>query len=353
MNFFIQRLTYKNDIEEIYRIRLQKLKSRCYKMCTAVSYSAKRHYFGRTLDLEYSFDEKVTVVPRNFPLKFKYCKTQKSHFAIIGMATVCDGYPLYYDAVNEHGLCIAALNFPISAHFTSCKEGVKNIATFEVIPYILGKYESADMAMREMRTLNITNDPFSSTMLAATLHWIICDKHNCYTVEKTKEGLKIYENDVGVLTNEPSFDFHRKNLSLYMNVSPKSAKNEFSKKIKISPFSKGMGALGLPGDNSSCSRFIRAAFNTLNREFESGEGGVTDFFNIMSSVFVTRGSVVEAEKSVVSLYTSCIDADDGVYYYSSEKNRQICAVAMKREELDSSELICYDLEKGENIKSQN
>ena len=69
-------------------------------MCTAVSFTTKDHYFGRNLDLEVSFGEQVVVTPRNFPLPYRCLPTQDTHLALIGMATVVDGYPLYYEAAN-------------------------------------------------------------------------------------------------------------------------------------------------------------------------------------------------------------------------------------------------------------
>ena len=73
-------------------------------MCTAIVYSAGGdHYFGRNLDLEYSYDETVTITPRNHPICFRRAKTLHQHYALIGMAYVTDGYPLYYEAINEIG----------------------------------------------------------------------------------------------------------------------------------------------------------------------------------------------------------------------------------------------------------
>ena len=80
-------------------------------MCTAATYKTKDFYMGRTLDYEFAYGEEVTVMPRNYPLHFRYMGDMSEHFAIIGMAHVADNYPLYYDAVNEKGLGMAGLNF--------------------------------------------------------------------------------------------------------------------------------------------------------------------------------------------------------------------------------------------------
>ena len=106
-------------------------------MCTAISYKTKSHYFGRNLDLEYSYKESVTVTPRNFPLSFRTEREFARHYAMIGMAYVKDGYPLYYDAVNERGLCMAGLSFAGNAVYLEEKDDKYNVAPFELIPWVL------------------------------------------------------------------------------------------------------------------------------------------------------------------------------------------------------------------------
>ena len=86
-------------------------------MCTCINLKTKDYYFGRNLDLEYRFYEKVVITPRDYEFKLKVQQPFKTKYAIIGMATVIDNYPLYADATNEKGLSIAALNFPDNAYY--------------------------------------------------------------------------------------------------------------------------------------------------------------------------------------------------------------------------------------------
>ena len=102
-------------------------------MCTAISFNADNHYFGRNLDLEFCYNETVTITPRNFAFGFRKTNTIKSHYAIIGVATVAENYPLYYDATNEKGLSIAGLNFPENAYYNRVDDTKINIAPFELI----------------------------------------------------------------------------------------------------------------------------------------------------------------------------------------------------------------------------
>ena len=111
-------------------------------MCTAVTYKTDHFYFGRTLDYDFSYCEEITFCPRIFRLSLRNGKRIDCHYAIIGMAYVKDGFPLYYDAVNEKGLCMAGLNFPENACYFPTREDRVNITQFELLPYILCKCES-------------------------------------------------------------------------------------------------------------------------------------------------------------------------------------------------------------------
>lgn len=324
-------------------------------MCTAVTYKTKDFYFGRTLDYEFSYGEEVTVTPRNYPISFRNGKTIDAHYALIGMAHLEDGYPLYYDAVNEKGLGMAGLNFVGNACYSEETEGADNIAQFEIIPWVLVQCRSVKEAKELLAHTNITGTPFNDRLPAAQLHWIIADRNEAITVESVKAGLKIYDNPAGVLANNPPFDEQMFNLNNYMRLSPKNPVNSFSDKLNLSAYSRGMGALGLPGDLSSQSRFVRAAFTKLNAvSGESENESISQFFHIIGSVDQQRGCCeLDGGKFEITIYTSCCNADKGIYYYTTYENHQITAVDMHRENLDSAQLIRYPLITGEQIMRQN
>lgn len=324
-------------------------------MCTAATYKTKDFYFGRTLDYEFSYGDEVTVMPRNYPINFRAAGGLEKHYAIIGMAHVAGGYPLFYDAINEKGLGMAGLNFVGNAFYRDEAEGKDNVAQFEFIPWILARCATLDEARAFLEKVNITNTPFSDKLPTAQLHWIIADRNGAITVESVKEGIKIYDNPVGVLTNNPPFDEQLFRLNDYMHLSPKSPQNLFSDKLELKTYSRGMGALGLPGDLSSQSRFIRVAFTKMNSVSGSSESeSVSQFFHILGSVDQQRGCCeLDGGKYEITLYTSCCNADKGIYYYTAYENHQITAVDMHRENLDGTSLSRYPLITGEQIKMQN
>lgn len=323
-------------------------------MCTAITYKTKDHYFGRTLDLEYSYHETVTVTPRNFPFVFRNGETLADHAAIIGMATVETGYPLYYEAANEWGLAMAGLNFPGNAHYFPFVQGKKNISPFEFIPWILCQCRNLDEAEACLGEINLWESPFNEQMPLSPLHWIIADKDRSITVECVAEGLKLYENPVGVLTNNPCFDYHMTHLSEYLNLTALTPNNRFGE-VELVPYCKGMGAMGLPGDLSSSSRFVRAAFVKLNSvSGESEKESISQFFHILGSVEQQRGCVkLDDGKYEITGYTSCMNTDKGIYYYTTYENQCISAVDMHSCDLDGEELYKYPLIKEQVINWQN
>ena len=324
-------------------------------MCTAATYRTDDFYMGRTLDYEFSYGEEITVMPRNFPLSFRHGGGTDRHYAIIGMAHVADGYPMYYDAVNEKGLGMAGLNFAASARYSEPEDGKQNVAQFEFIPWVLSQFASLGQARSAIEKINLVGTTYDSRYPAAKMHWIIADKSGAITVEPTESGLKIYDNAPGVLTNEPPFDMQLFNLNNYMRLSPKQPENSFSDALDLGTYSRGMGGLGLPGDLSSMSRFVRAAFTKLNSLSGSGEAeSVGQFFHILGSVEQVRGCCeVAQDKYEITIYTSCFNADKGVYFYTTYNNRRITAVDMHRENLDSDSLARYPMLDKEDVLRQS
>lgn len=320
-------------------------------MCTAISIN---NFFGRNLDYEYNFGEKICITPRNYPVKFTNGLYINSHYAIIGMALNVNNYPLYFDASNEVGLSMAGLNFPHNACYNKNINNKINVSSYEFILYILTQSDSVLSAKKLISNINITDDKFSKDLPPTPLHWIISDKKQSITIEQTKDGLKIFDNPVEVLTNSPAFDIQLFNLNNYMSLTSDEVKNRFSDCVNLSEYSRGMGAIGLPGDFSSMSRFVRASFVKLNSPYADNENEmILNFFHILYSVYQYKGCVKIGDKFEFTQYTSCCDTDKGIYYYTSYNNFNINAVDMHKENLDSDKLISYELINKQKIYYQN
>lgn len=323
-------------------------------MCTAVTYLSADHYFGRNLDLEYSYQETVTVTPRNFPLPFRRCDPMHTHYAMIGMAMISNNYPLYYDATNEHGLSMAGLNFPGNAVYHPEQDGCRNITPFELIPWILGQCKTVSEAIPLLKGLNLLNTDFSAEFPLSPLHWILADRNRAITIEPLRSGIVIYDNPVGILTNNPPFDYHMHNLKNYLHLSSAEPVNRFAPQIQLLPYSRGMGAYGLPGDLSSASRFVKAAYTKLNSLSDRAEAAsVSQFFHILNSVAQQYGCVQVGDSYEKTVYSSCCNTDQGIYYYTTYENIQITGIHLHHEDLNTDSLVSYPLIRHQQFKMMN
>ena len=311
-------------------------------MCTAISFHPDSHCFGRTLDLEQDCIGTIVITPRNYPLPFRRLPERKTHLAIIGMAAVSQGYPLYYDAMNEVGLCAAGLLFAGSAHYLPESPEKTNVSPFELIPFLLSQCATAAQARAMLANVNLAAIPFSDALPLSPMHWMISDGRESIVVEPTVQGLSIHDNPIHVLTNNPSFEDQLTNLTQYMQLSPHAPRNTLFPDADLTLFSRGMGAIGLPGDWSSPSRFVRAAYiRATSLCGNSDEDAIRQFFHMLSAVHHVRGSVMVDGKPEITQYASCMHAKSGVYYYTTYDRSIITGVDMRRENLDDAQLIEY------------
>ena len=277
----------------------------------------KSAFFGRNLDLDYHYSESIVIVPRNFHYNFG-----KSRFAVIGTAFLKEGYPLFYDGMNEKGLCAAGLNFPESAVYLPEREGFLNVASFDLIPWILSTCSNLSEAKEKLRRTNVLNTNFSENLPATPLHWIFADKTGSIVAEPRENGLEIYENPVDVLTNEPPFPKHLENLG----------------KIEGAFFKNNL---------SSEERFAKAVFMKKNCVFEK------DFVNRFFKILESLGKTELKENRKKTVYSSCMDIENGIYYYKTYENSRTVAVSLKKENLCGEKIVSYPMRFENDIFYQN
>lgn len=323
-------------------------------MCTAISFSAKSHYFGRNLDLEYSYGESVVITPRRFPFFLSGGGRLSEHHAFIGTATVVDGYPLYYDATNEAGLSMAGLNFVGNAHFYPPRNDGTDIAQFELIPYILGTCATVGEAGKALEKINLVATPYSPELPPSSLHYMIADRERAIVFEPTVSGVRIYDDPAGVLTNNPPFPFQLENLRMHLGLTASEPEVRFGGALGLSFVSRGMGAFGLPGDASSPSRFVRAAFMRANSvRPQTDMGAVSHFFHLLGSVEQVEGSVRLEDGLERTQYSSCCNTDTGVYYYKTYENSRITAVSLASADVDGGTLSVFPFRTREDVRYEN
>lgn len=323
-------------------------------MCTAITYKTDKFYVGRNLDYEFDYGQKILITPRNKVLPFNHADKSEKHYAIIGMGIEENGFPLYFDAVNEKGLAVAGLNFVGNAFYSSIKENKLNLAQFEFVPYILASCANIKEVKKILSKLNIDNESFSEKYPPSQLHWLIADKNECITVESLKDGLHVYENIPGVLTNNPPFEMQMFNLNNYMSLSNQNPTNKFSEKLNLNTYSRGMGAIGLPGDLSSSSRFVKCCFTKLNSRNKADEiSSISQFFHILTSVEQQMGCCeVKKGEYEYTIYSSCMNCDEGIYYYTTYFNHRINAINMFDFDLEGSQIYQKEIINTEDINYQ-
>lgn len=324
-------------------------------MCTCITMKTRDVYFGRTMDIHYRFGEQVAVTPRGFQFPLKTGGSFEIWYAMIGMASVYNGCPLYAEATNEKGLSMAGLNFPENAWYGQPVPSRRNLTPYEFLPWVLGTFATLDEVKRELPSVWLIDVPVDENTPTAPLHWMISDGTGSVVVEQTKDGFHIYDNPYGVLTNNPVFPFHQTNLNNYMNLTSQPPQNRFCSKLDLAPFGNGMGAMGLPGDTSPTSRFVRACFNKANSVCGSSEDeSVSQFFHILDSVWLVRGStMLKGNVCNVTTYACCVNTNKGIYYYKTYSNSQITAVRLTDENINAHAPTLYPLEEQQQVRYMN
>ena len=326
-------------------------------MCTAISFSSNNnHYFGRNLDLNYPFKESIIVTPRKYEIRFKCLEPMKDHYAIFGVGISKFDYPLYFDCINEYGLGFAGLNFPEFAKFSKPIEGKINIQPYELPLYMLGKYKTVKEVKEAFKNVYLSNIPLDEKLPVSTLHFIFSDSTGSIVVEQTSDGLKIYDNKFNVLTNNPPFYFHELNVNQYLNLTTKEPSNRFTNKFELKPFSKAMGSVGLPGDSSSISRFVKATYLLANidryeNRVDADSLNVNQAFHVLNNVSTLKGeSIMDDGSEEYTVYSSIYDANNQQVYVKTYENNCLQVFNLKNVDLLDNKLSQFEISHNEETK---
>lgn len=313
-------------------------------MCTGVRFSDGQGnmYFGRNLDWSTPYGQKVIITPRGYKYQTAFLGENKKSPALIGMGIVAENTPLYFDCANENGLAIAGLNFPGYAKYEDAPiDGKTNVAAYEFPLWMVLNFDTVDEAEKALRNVAIVAKPINDQYPVSQLHWIVGDAKRSIVVEYTANGMEIFENDVDVLTNQPSYDWHKENLRNYMNLSPQMPKEVEWGKAKVTAFGSGSLMRGIPGGFYSTDRFIRAAYLNTHYPVQSGEAAnVSRLFHTLTGVaMIDGGAAMEDGAFEKTIYTGGYSAATQTYYYNTYENPAIKSVALKEQQFDSTELI--------------
>ncbi len=314
-------------------------------MCTAIRFTDDQGamYAGRNLDWECGYGQGVTVTPRNYLRR--YCFEQpKTGYAIVGTCIIANDLPLYFDCGNEKGLYVAGLNFPGYAEYEKeAVDGKTNIAAYEFSLWVASTFASVDEAEEALKDVAIVAKPINDDYPVSYLHYFICDSHRSIVVEYMSDGMHIHHNDVDVLTNQPTFDWHCENLRNYLNLSPEYVPSTTWDKAQLAPYGSGGQLVGLPGSNYSPDRFVRAAYYNTHYPVQSGEQpNIVRLLRTLLSVVQTLGGAkMEDGRYEYTLYTSGYSAQSQTYYVSLYEDPAIRAYPLDACSLETCELFTF------------
>lgn len=269
-------------------------------MCTAITLktSENHHLVGRNFDIHPMNDLSVALVPREFEYVNRVTNEEmKTKYAVLGMGLFYENHILFCDGVNEKGLsCLMLQLSKFSTWSHKIRKDKVNIAPYDVAFWVLSNFSTISELMEGLKQLNIVALSDDQTALSTEIHWLVSDTSGqSIVIERTRDKLTVYNNKVGVLANSPTFDWHLNNLDCYINVKSEQPEETKWGQQMLSPYSNGFGTIGLPGDFSSPSRFVKAAF--LRNHVNVGE---SECFHILDNFVVPRGWLrLQKEKSVI------------------------------------------------------
>ena len=301
-------------------------------MCTGIRFTdtAGNMFFGRNLDWTQGYGERVVATPPSaqVPAAFTRPYDRATGHAVIGVGIVVAGIPLYFDCGNDQGLAVAGLNFPQSARYAAEPAGgTVNVAAYEFPFWVARNFAAVDEVRRALAHVTVVAKPVNEQLPVANLHWIVADKTASIVVECLEDGLRVWENDVDVLTNEPDFGWHRQNVRNYLMLDENEPAHATWGAATLNPFGSGMGMQGVPGDYSGPARFVKVAFVNNHYPQQKGEAAnVTRLFRTLGSVAVPEGCARMADGAYEkTLYTSCFSASTLTYYHATYDDPQIRA----------------------------
>lgn len=314
-------------------------------MCTAMTLQTTEGetFFGRTMDFSFPLDPELYIVPRNYIWS---CNSKSAkilnQYSFMGIGQDISDL-IFVDGVNEMGFAAAVLYFPGYAHYETEDYPNTNkisIAAIELVKFLLGMCASVSQAESMMQNITIIGVEDSLTNSVAPLHWMITDKSGkSMVIESTKSGLHIYENPIGVLSNSPDFKWQMTNLRNFMNLSPHQLEKKQWGDVELTPFGQGCGTIGLPGDYSPPSRFVRTSFQKSHTPVPSSKReAVITAFHIMEGVSIPKGIVTTHRGTDdFTQYTAFMNVNTGEYFYKTYYNCQIMRAELRSDEFSGKE----------------
>jgi penicillin V amidase len=313
-------------------------------MCTSFTYSSQDggHFLARTMDFTVNLGAKPVFIPRHYHFDLEFDQNgYETKYSFIGASRFVEKYILS-DGFNEQGFGIAVLYFDPKAKYSESTEASKmNFEASELVAWALGNISSVDDFAKKLSSINLVNSQNKFLQINVPLHWIITDKTGKTAVlEITSSGYHLYDNEVGVMTNSPDFNWHLDNLAHYNHLQPTEAKSKTYGKYVAKLDGPGFGAVGLPGDFTSASRFIRATFiKSYMEPAVNITDGIRNISYILNSVNIPKGIKINSNGlSDYTQYTAIMDLTNHKYYFKTYDSLSFQEFTLTEELLEQEEV---------------
>jgi choloylglycine hydrolase len=322
---------------------------------------------ARTLEFGIDIHSDVLVVPRGYARTGttpdgKEGLTWKTKDASVGPNGV--GLPFLFDGLNEKGLAAGTFYFPTSAGYMSYKaaDAGKTMAIWEVGSWLLENFASVEEVKANIGKIVVPTVVFAGWGFAPEAHLVVHDASGkSIVIEYVGGKLNVYDNPLGVITNSPAFDWQMTNLRNYVNFSMTNVPPVKLGSVTLEPFGQGSGMLGLPGDFTPPSRFVRAvAFSHSVLPSKTGHDAILEAFHVLNQFDIPKGAAREHEKDAhgnvladYTLWTSASDLKTKRYYFRTYDNSQIRMLDLMKMDLDAKDIVKMSIKGEEVIKPLN
>ncbi len=307
--------------------------------------------YGRTMEFGFKIDSKMIMIPRNFEMTSQLSadtagKKWKAKYAAIGMNAF--GLPALVDGMNEKGLAGGILYFPDFAQYPdpASVKPENSLTPWDFLSWALGNFSTVAEVKAALETVTVVGVKQADMGFTPGVHYTLHDATGASIVIEPIEGkLKVYDNPLSVLTNAPSFDWHMTNLRNYVNLRPANVEPLKINDATIQALGEGSGMLGIPGDATPPSRFVRVSANILSaRKVPSGIESVRLAEHILNGfdipVGVVQNAANEQQQAVdYTQWSTVADMKNDVYYVKTYEEQILRGVAFKDLDLDAKELL--------------
>lgn len=317
--------------------------------------------FGRTLEFGAETQSNVILIPRNYQLTANASSLSnnlswKTKYAVLGLNA--QSLPVIVEGVNEKGLRVGDFYFPGFAGYQKVtpEEAQNSISSYDVGAWLLTNFATIDEVKAALPTIKVSDAQFKAWGYTLPLHYTVSEPNgNSLIIEYEDGKLNFYDDTVGVLTNSPDFKWQKINLNNYVNLTAAEAETGAIPQLNLKELGLGSGMLGLPGDSTPPSRFVRMSFYTATMlPIADSKQAVNEIFHLLNNFDIPMGSSIEKQNGTPfydhTQWTSAIDLKKHILYFNTYNNRDIKMVDMAKFDLDAKEIKIIDLSGSTHIE---